>query len=191
MSEVKKDYIMLRNVRLSFHNLYKAVQFEGTGEYKYDATFIIEPGSENDKTIRAEIARSAKGFGKDAERVLRGLEGNSAKHCYISGDIAGRPEYAGKWVLRTKRKQSSGRPAVVDRDPNVNLTPEEGRPYSGCYVNAKVNVYAQTKGTGSPGIRGSFSSVQFYKDGDAFSGAPPATAEGFDVEADEEEESLV
>lgn len=187
-----QDYIMLRNVRLSFNDLFQAKQFEGKGDFKYSAKFIVDPGSANDKTIRAEVLKQAtKGFGAKAAATMKQIEGQSLKHCYLDGDVVGRPEYAGKWVLTAKRNQTAGKVTVIDRDLAA-LTPEEGRPYSGCFVNAKVQIYAQTKGTGFPGMRCGLLTVQFYADGEAFGGAAPSDAEGFDNESEAaEEESLV
>ena len=45
--------LKLTNVRLAFPDLFEAKEFEaGDGKPRYSATFLVEPGSENDKAIR-------------------------------------------------------------------------------------------------------------------------------------------
>lgn len=61
----------------------------------------------------------------------------------------------------------------------------DGRPYSGCYVNAKVQIWAQKDKY--VGVRCTLVSVQFVKDGDAFGGGGPATADGFEAVEDTDE----
>jgi len=70
---------------------------------------------------------------------------------------------------------------IIDRDKSP-LTSEDRKPYGGCYVNAKVEIYCQT-GENS-GVRASFSVIQFYKDGDTFSASTPST-DGFDAIEDD------
>lgn len=169
--------IILKNVRLSYPNVFHAKDYKGDGKHRWSASFIIEPGSENDKLIRDVISAEAKAsYGEKAAQMLKGFQGNSMKMCYIDGEIKGNPEYAGKWVLTTHRYATQPRPLIIDRDKSP-LTSDDGKPYGGCYVNAEVSIYAQTGDT--PGVRGSFSVIQFAKDGDSF-GAGPVTADAFD-----------
>ena len=178
---------MLRNVRLSFPTLFVAEQFDGQGAFNYSASFLIDPGSPNDKAIRAAIKKAAEAAWKDkAAAILKSIDGQSMKYCYLDGNTKNYDGYEGKWVLSAKRPQDSGRPKVIDKDLS-EISPEEGRPYGGCFVNAKVQVWGQYKGKGAPGMRCSLIAVQFVADGESFGGAPPATADGFDsVEAEED-----
>jgi hypothetical protein len=71
-----------------------------------------------------------------------------------------------------------------DRSPLVSA---DGRPYSGCYVNAQVEVWAQDHKSFGKRINAQLLGVQFVEDGDSFqAGAPPANPEDFgDLSADE------
>ncbi len=100
------------------------------------------------------------------------------KFCYISGDLDNQDEHDGFMILSAKRKESQGRPTVIDGQRN-NLEPADGKPYSGCYVNAIVDVYAQTGDF--EGIRCSLKGVQFERDGDAFAGGSAASADDFET----------
>ncbi len=172
MSQVK-----LKNVRLSFPNLWKAVEFKtGDGKPRYDATFLVEPGSDNDKAIKAAIRETAKEtFGAKWEAILKSLEGNTNKMCYLDGNLKEYDGYEGMMYLACHAK---ARPYVCDKNPKVQLTEADGRPYAGCYVNATVEIYAQ-KGD-KQGVRASFTGVQFAADGDAFSAGKPASADDFE-----------
>lgn len=176
--------VMLRNVRLSFPDLFEAKQYEGKGDFSYGAAFLVEPGSANDKAIRAAIEKAAKAkWGEKTAAIMKTIEGQSQKYCYVDGDTKAYDGYAGKWALSTKRPQDAGRPKVIDKDLR-ELTVEEGRPYGGCYVNAKVQFWAQDNQWGK-GIRCTLIAVQFVADGESFGGAPQATTEGFEsVETD-------
>jgi hypothetical protein len=103
--------------------------------------------------------------------MLEALE--ASKKCYRNGDARMKKDgtpydgYTGLWYVTAKNKT---RPTVRDRNPTVLLTEEDGRPYSGCYVNGIIDVY----GMSDPKRKGVFATlmgVQFVRDGDAFSGS--------------------
>ncbi len=55
----------------------------------------------------------------------------------------------------------------------------DGKPYSGCYVNGIVDIWAQDNGFGRR-LNATLKGVQFVKDGDAFSGGTAVSADAFD-----------
>lgn len=178
--------VVLKDVRLSFPDLFEPVQYQGKGAFRYNGSFLVEPGSENDKKIRTAIKEAAtESYGAKAAVQLKGMENNSNKYCYMDGDLKEYDGYAGMMCLSAHRSQAQGAPAVVGRDKNVKLTAADGKPYAGCYVNASVEIYAQ-KGE-NPGIRASLIAVQFSKDGDAFAGTPANTDDFDDLAVDEDE----
>ena len=63
------------------------------------------------------------------------------------------------------------------------LTAKDGRPYSGCFVNVKLNCWSQDNSSGKA-VRFSILTVQFAGHGDAFGGGAPATAEGMESTED-------
>lgn len=85
---------------------------------------------------------------------------------------------------------NDSRPTTVDRDKSV-LTKDDGKLYSGCYVNAKVEIWVQDNNYGQR-VNATLLGVQFVKDGDAFgAGAPPANPDDFpdlDAEGGEDDE---
>ena len=168
----------LKKVRLSFPNLWEPKEFKtGDGKPRFDATFLVEPGSDNDAAIKKAIVEAAKEtYGAKWQAILKSMEGNSNKYAYLDGNLK---EYDGYEGLMYLACHSKVRPYICDRDPTVALAADSGRPYAGCYVNATVEIYAQ-KGE-NQGIRASFTGVQFAADGDAFSAGKPATAGDFDT----------
>lgn len=177
--------IILRKVRLSFPDLFHAVEYQqGDGRPRWNATFLIEPGSTNDELIREAIQEAARdAWGEKAPRMLAQFEGNANKFCYLDGSLKEYDGYEGMWYLACHRNATlrsgspNARPAIIDRDKSP-LTEEDGRPYAGCFVNAKVSLYGQAGE--NAGLRASFSVVQFDSDGPAFSGSAP-TIDEFDA----------
>ena len=175
----------LIDVRLSFPDLYRPVEYEkDDGKPRFNATFLIDPKSENHKNIEADIVAAAKEvFEKDWEKKLAALKGNSNKYCYLDGNLKDYDGYAGMYYLAAHKPAKQGPVGVYGNviDPQtgkvVVLTEESGKPYGGCYVNATVEIYAQ-KGA-NPGIRCGLIAVQFARDGDAFSGSKPANPDDF------------
>lgn len=171
--------VVIKNVRLSFPVLWTAQEYqEGDGKPRWSAGFIVEPGSENDKKIRNAMKSVATDVMKSkAEDFLKNNQNNSQKVCYIEGDSRdtvyegqeGMMVLTSHRAARTKMGANS-RPAIIDRDKSP-LLESDGKPYAGCYVNAKVQFYAQS--APNPGVRCSFSVVQFVKDGDAFGAGAP------------------
>jgi len=182
--------LILKNVRLSYPNLFKAREFTpGDNKPRWSAAFIIEPNSPADIAVRAAIEAEAKSdWGAKAAATLRGMVGQGNKYCYVDGNIKGNPETEGMWVLSSHRSAKLSRPLIIDRDKSP-LTSEDGKPYGGCYVNAKVEIYCQS-GENS-GVRASFSVVQFATDGDAFGAAAPSDDDFDDVSAGSDADALV
>lgn len=181
--------VMLKNVRIAFCQslLGDAEDYQGNGVFRHSATFLVEPGSENDKAIEAAIkAEAANVWLKKADSTLESLKGNSNKYCYQNGNT--KPDYdgfPGNKFIGAHRKAADGRPLLLDsvKDPATGkaakLTGSEGRIYGGCYVNAKVSIYCQA-GQNS-GVRCGLLGVQFHAPGDSFGGAGRAKEDDFDA----------
>lgn len=180
--------VILKNVRLSFPDLYKARSFEGGGKARYSASFLVEPGSENDKLIKEAINAAAKEAWKDeAGKKLKMYYGQKGQCCYLSGDNKEYEGYEGMMVLSAHRNEDKGAPKVVDR-AKQDLPVSSGKIYAGCYVNAKVDIWIQTDKY--PGIRAGLQVVQFVKDGEPLSGGGAPTADdmpSLDEDIDDED----
>jgi len=170
--------------RLSFPDLWDPVEFKpGDGRPRWNATILVVPGSASDKAVNAAIKKAAELEYKDkADANLKNFAGQKNQYCYLSGDTREYEGYAGMMALsahrnaKTKNGSAAPRPAIIDRDTSP-LTADDGKPYAGCYVKAKVSIYCQSGE--NPGVRASFSVIQFVKDGDAFSGSAPSVS-GFE-----------
>lgn len=172
--------VILKNVRLSWPKLYTAVQYQGKGDFNYEATFIIDPASEAAKVLQAaylEVARET--WADKAEDHLANFKGNLLKTFFYSGSLKPEVEgYAGQLIAKAKRKQKDGRPDVRDRDGKSPLAEADGRPYGGCYVNAILELWGQEGA--NTGMRCKLLGIQFVKDGDRFSGGAPAQDDDYD-----------
>ena len=163
--------------RLSFPALFKKDQFD-----RYSLALIIEPGSDADKKINAAMnaAGKQKWPGKDKDgnpkwkKVLSKLK-KKGNVCYLEGDDD-REELEGMMVLRANSAQKV---PVKDRDGRTDLTIEDGVIYSGCHVSAVIQVWAQDNDWGQR-INASLKGVQFWKDGEAFTGGGVASDDDFE-----------
>lgn len=171
--------VTLKNVRLSFPHLFEP-QASDNGDPKYNATFIIEPGSANAKALAAAVDAVAKEKWKDKAEGILGVLAKADKICYRkhpktngSGDV-----YAGFEDMHFVSASDKARPTVVDRD-KTPLTAADGKPYGGCYVNVVLDVWAQDNAYGKR-VNANLKAVQFTRDGDAFGGSAPVTADAFE-----------
>lgn len=168
--------IKLSNVRLSFNALFTPEAYKAGDEEKFKAVFLIEKGSDLDKRIQQGMLDVAKlKFGeKNAQRVLDSIRVNPNKCCYQDGDTRDYDGYEGHMALTAK---NASRPLVLDRD-KTPLNAQDGKPYSGCYVNAQIELFGYTEG--GKGISASLGGVQFVRDGDKFGGGTRVTEDHFD-----------
>ncbi len=193
--------IMLKNVRIAFiDTLVKADDYKtngvGNGVFRHSATFIYAPGSEADKSVQAAILQEATNvWGKNAQSMLDDLKGNVQKYCVQKNKKDSKGEiydgFEGQLSIGAHRQKKDGAPLLLhkNRDPATGkaqvLTGEEGVIYAGCYVNAKISIYAQS-GKNS-GIRAGLLAVQYAGEGDSFGGAGRAKADEFDsIDADDD-----
>jgi hypothetical protein len=141
-TEENKGKVKLAGVRLSFPDLFEAGEYEG--KRNYGATFLIAPGSDNDKKVRAALDAVAVEAFKDKGKAIvkAAMAGGNQKCCYWDGNSKTYDGYADMMALTTKRGESKGRPLILDRD-KTPLAAADGKPYAGCYVNATVEVWAQ------------------------------------------------
>jgi hypothetical protein len=192
--------VKLLGARLSFPDLFTAVQFEGAGPFSYRAAFLqaedqpvmIQQADKSWKktTMRKVIEDVASEAWKaKSAAILKTLEGNPQKCCWYDGSIKEYDGYEGNFVLSASRGQDKGRPLIVDND-KAPLTESDGKPYAGCYVNGTVEIWPQDNKFGK-GIRATLRGVQFVKDGDAFSAGTPVSDDDFDeIEAPETEDDI-
>lgn len=166
--------VKLKNVRLSFPDLFEAVQFENKGPFAYKAQLLMEPKGTNFDACMAAINEVANEKWKTkAGIMLKEIMPDKKACCFIDGNRRTYDGYADKWALSTSRSQDKGRPTIIDADKSP-LTAADGKPYAGCYVNANVEFWAQDNQYGKA-IRATLLGIQFYKDGEAFSAGAAAS----------------
>ena len=196
--------VMLKDVRLSFPKLDEPEYFQGTKQREGDkrrwsASFHVGPQSTAYKTdangkalevpspakarIDALLREVAQGqWAIKFESILLNLLPDPKGCCWQDG---ARKETPGVWILSSHRTEDKGRPIVLDNDKSPiykadgTVYPEKaGRIYSGCYVNAHVELWAQDNKAGK-GLRAGLLGIQRLRDGDAFGGGHAPVADAF------------
>ena len=163
--------IMIKNARLSFPSLWTTEKFGGEDTGKYSATLILDKKNHAGiiKEIQAQINEKIK-----SDLKVKALP--AEKIALKDGDMTGRPENEGAFVIKASTKN---RPTIMDRDKSP-LLPEDGRPYGGCYVNAMIDLWSQNNSYGKR-INAGLLAVQFAGDGEAFGTGPVDVTDEFDV----------
>jgi hypothetical protein len=172
--------IKLNNVRLSFPSLFQKATFEGK-ETKFEGTLLLdkEQHAESIAEIQAAIKVAIK-------EKLGGAKVGADKLCIKDGDESDYEGYAGNYSLKAANAK---RPLVIDRD-KTPLAESDNRPYSGCYVNAIIELWAQNNAYGKR-INANLLAVQFYKDGQPFGDAGAnASVNDFDAFDDETDDDI-
>lgn len=180
--------VKLQNVRLAFPRLFKAEQVNGEGDPQFSATFILPKNHPNVKDIENAILQVAKEKWADKADVVLKKINAELKTCLKDGDLkADLDGFAGNYFINASNKT---RPYVINRD-KTQLNPDDGVIYAGCYVYAVIDIWAMDNKFGKR-ICASLSGVQFYKDGDAFTGGGIASDDDFDdLSVDDSVDDLV
>lgn len=209
--------LMLKGKRIAFPALAEAEAVgEGGDDNKgkaWSGRLVIEPTDADVLVLDKVMLDVAKQKWKDdGESIFNMLKANK-KVCFEHGPYCSTKTgkvyggFEGMFNLGMRTAEDKARPTVFDKygrrigDPSKAYTPAEKSEirrliYSGCYVNAKVDIWAQDNSFGR-GIRCSVLGVMFAKDGESFGGgAPPASEEDFasmaaDPMADAEAESVL
>jgi hypothetical protein len=94
------------------------------------------------------------------------------KLCLHRGDVsqAGQPEYAGKFFVKANNQK---RFTILDGLRNPMAAGDKNAPYSGCWVNATIDIYAQDNQFGRR-INATLTGVQFVRHDEAFGGGARA-----------------
>lgn len=181
--------VTLNNVRLSFPHIFEPQASQDGGQPKYNAILIIDPSdSKTVAKIEAAIEQAAKEkWQGKSEGILSQLRKTdkvafrTEAKCNQNGEV-----YDGFEDRYWISSSTPSRPTVVDRDRSP-LTAADGKPYGGCYVNAIIEIWPQDNKYGKR-INAELKGIQFYRDGDAFAGGTPASADEFDVVDDDFED---
>jgi hypothetical protein len=172
--------VILKGARAAFLNIFEPKQFNGQGEAACSGAFLLDPKTQKaevDKVIAAIKQVAADKWGAKADEVLKTLK---AKGDLCLHDGATKSEYEGFDGMVYVSARNKARPVVVDIDKSP-LTQGDGRPYSGCYVNVSIDVWAQSNQYGKR-INAKLLAVQYHKEGDPFSGGEGYSDDDFEGE---------
>lgn len=164
--------LLLSNVRLAFANIFEKDSFD-----RYSATLLIPKEDTAQLTaIDKAIAQAAhEKWGAKTPAKLKSLK--AANKLFIS-DGEAKAEYDGFEGNMAVSAGNKVRPSVVNRDRSP-VTQEDGTVYSGCYVNASIEIWVQDNKWGQR-INATLRGVQFAAEGDAFTGGGVATEDEFE-----------
>lgn len=170
--------------RLSFDHIFSPSASEGS-EPAFSATILMPKDSPEVKKVQAELEKTAKAkWGAKGQEVLAKLV-KGDKVCLHDGDTK---DYSGYEGMDFVTARNPSRPSAYNQKCEV-ISKEDGIIYSGCFVNARIELWAQDNKYGRR-INAKLLGVQFVKDGDAFaSGSGPAKASDFDVIEEPEDPS--
>ncbi len=178
MSEKKVEdhVIMLTNVRLAFPQIFTPSQVNNEGKPAFSGSFLFGPEHPAVKLVQLAITKVANAkWGEKGPEILRGLIAGD-KVCLHNGDT--KSQYDGFVGNMFVSARSPSRPGVFAQDRSI-LVEADGKPYSGCFVNAQVAIWAQANNYGKR-VNAQLRGVQFLADGDAFGGGAVATPDEFE-----------
>lgn len=169
--------VRLDNVRLAFPKLFVAESFNGQGDPKFSATLLFAPGSPAEAKVKQAMTEAAKGkWGDKAADMFKQLKA-AGKICLQDGNA--KSNLAGYEGMMYVNASNEIKPKVIDGAKRP-LSIEDGKPYSGCYVNAVIEVWAQQNSYGKR-INASLLGIQFAGEGERLSGGGAASEDDFEA----------
>lgn len=175
--------------RLSFEHIFRPSSTQGS-EPAYSATILIPKNDPQIAEIRKAMSYVAEQKWKTrAQGVLKNLYA-AEKTNLRDGDLKTElsKTYQGYEGMMYVTARNKNQPSIFDKGCKP-VQESSGLIYSGCYVNALIEFWAQDNANGKR-INGSLLGVQFVKDGDRFGGGSgPAKADDFDVLEEDDSEA--
>ena len=179
----RKD-VLLKDVRLSYPNLFKKVAFNDDKDPTYSAMFVFDADGETHKQVDSTLKGLLKEeFGDEAQSIWKALVRKDRQVLHNGEAMEGKAGFSPE--VSYFSAYNSTRPLVIDRKKNP-LTEDDGVIYPGCYGNARVQFYTWKNGNGK-GVGAELKGFQFTRDGERLGGATPATTDDFPDLDDEEE----
>ena len=179
VDKTENPKVMLKNVRLSYPALFTTGTYKGTPTNKYEGTFLLD--KEKHKTTIATIQQL---INQAIKNELKGAKLGADKICLRDGDETDKDGYEGCMFVKAT---NFDRPLLLDNDKE-ELTEDNGRFYSGAYVNAQIDLRVQNNKWGKR-VNAKLLAVQFYKKGEPLSGGTRADVEDFEMCGSDDEES--
>lgn len=177
MSELAKNKVILKNVRLSYCHLWEPHSIEGEDKKKFSVSIIIPKSDKKQiKEVKAAI-EAAKELGKGNKPKWKGKVPGTLRLPLRDGDTD-RPEdsaYENSYFINAN---SNTRPGIVDK--NTNPIMDQDEVYSGCYGAVSVTFYPYE--TPSNGVAAGLNHVMKLKDGEPLGGRSTAEADFADLD---------
>ena len=170
--------ITIKDVRIAYaQGIFTARAAKAGDKEKYGAAFLFPANHPAVKDIAAAVIRAAQTkWGDKAGDMLKQLKAADRLPVHNGDAKASSAGYAGNLYLNAG---NAIRPLVLDTNKSP-LTAADGKPYSGCFVNAIVEVWGQDNQHGKR-INASLLGVQFVRDGEKLAGGSTATADDFEA----------
>lgn len=192
-----KNRVFLKNVRCTFPVLFDPKQYKGKGDFFYSINFLMPADDPNLAAIKAAASAAAKAkWGEKTAEKIKSAVARDKLPWHDGDNNADKPygaAYKGLVYVSARTNAKSMMPSVYDKDPDPvspkrspagKLLPRplkatEGKPYSGCYVNAWIDVFAyENEGVG---IGAGLAGVQFHADGERLAGGTVAREDDFEA----------
>jgi hypothetical protein len=169
----------IKNVRMAFPAIFQP-QSVGDGEPAYGAKFIVPTDHPQVADIRKVIENVAGAqWNAKAPSVLKLLQADK-KVAWVEGEYInknGEPYDGFEGTFHISSRSAKTKPTAFDL-ANRPVTEADGLIYSGSYVDAAIEFYAQDNKWGrriNCGLRG----VRFAGHGESFGGGAAASADDF------------
>lgn len=168
--------VILKNVRLSYANIWDPRPARDGQEPKYGVSLILP------KSDKAQVAKVRKAIeeaiekGKEDRGAAWAKNPNSLKLPLRDGDVdrSDDPVYENAFFIGANSKNQ---PQIVDA--RVEPILDRAEVYSGCYANVSVNFYPYDT-QGNKGVAAGLGNIQKVRDGEPLGGTVSAQSE-FDV----------
>ena len=180
--------LTVKNARLSFPSLFTPEAFEDGGSRRFGCALLVsKDDTENVEAIEAAIDEAGIAKFGEAKWNDSKFRKTVKMNGWRDGEDKSYDGYEGHYFISANRSENNGPPTVVDRDRN-RIQESDGVIYGGCYVNAIVEFYGDDRY--GKAINCALGAVQFFKDGDAFSGGGRVSPDEFEALDDDEEDML-
>lgn len=175
--------VTIRDARIAYaQGIFTARAAKPGDKEKYGAAFLMPPGHPALKAIADKCVAVAKAeWGEKADEVLKQLKAGDKLPVHNGDAKASSAGYGGNFYINAGNQI---KPLVLDTN-KAPLTLADGKPYSGCYVDAIVEIWAQDNQHGKR-INASLLGVQFRRHGERLAGGGVASADDFEALPDAE-----
>lgn len=162
--------ITLKNVRLSFPQIWTAKAFNEGQTAKFSANFLLDKDSDKDQI--ADLKKAIK------QAVTVHFNGETPKGLHVFLRDGEDKAYDGYENAMYVSASGKNRPTIIDRD-RTPLVEEDGKPYAGAYVNAAISIWIMDNKWGKR-VNCNLVAIQFVKDGETFGSGAVKADELFD-----------